>query len=140
MRGTRSVVERRRDANGQAYCNTSNQIRNQVSTQQKKAPTGRPTRTRYAKLSREPTNPCSQAIIREPHHQQKVSVSTPAPQQSVDCQYTIPSAHTKVSCRMRVRMKSTAGAKTSTRNRLAGWRRKKVKLKHTKSGFGRDQK
>ena len=140
MRGNRSIVERRRDANGQAYCNTSNQIRDQVSTQHKKAPTGRPTRTRYAKLSREPKNPCSQAIIRKPHHQQKVSVSTPAPQQSVDCQYTIPSAHTEVSCRMWVRKKSTAGAKTSTRNCLAGWRRKKVKLKHTKNNGHSDPK
>ena len=61
-----------------------------------------------------------QAISRKPHHKQPWPASTPTPQQSVDCQFATPSAHTEVSCRMRIANMPTAGASTSTHNRSAG--------------------
>ena len=112
---------------------------NQEKPYRKKAPTGRPTRT-ISNTVKGTKNVLQPGSHKRAPSSAETSASTPAPQQPVDCQYTIPSAHTEVSCRMRVRKKSTAGAKTSTRNRLAGWRRKKVKLKHTKNNGHSDPK
>ena len=125
VRRSRSVVQRRRAANGQTAKQQNDQNRDPRNPYQKKAQTGRPTRTISKPVKGTKENSSQPGNHKKAPSSAEISASTPAPQQSVDCQYTIPDAHTEISCRMRVRKNSTAGAKPSTRNRLAGWRRKK---------------
>ena len=134
MRRSRNVVEKEGVLQkGKPQSNKMTRNRDPRKPYQKKAQTGRPTRTISNTVKGTKENSSQPGNHKKAPSSAETSASTPAPQQSVDCQYTIPSAHTEVSCRMRVRKNSTAGAKPSTRNRLAGWRRKKVKLKRTKN-------